>query len=83
MLQMYFAYDGAYNFLIDYFEEFHNEVSKKQVKDLLEWWNQYVFFIWLSTCSHLTLFFRQHVFTIAASNESQDLLIAQQDQDYD
>lgn len=64
-----FSFVAFYNFLVDYFEEFRNDSSKKRVNTLLSWWNRQVF--------------PQHVATTADSTESYDLLTAQQDEDYD
>ncbi|KAF8955386.1 hypothetical protein BDZ97DRAFT_1764959 [Flammula alnicola] len=38
-----FSFIGFYNFIINYFEEFHNPASQCRVDDLLAWWNSQVF----------------------------------------
>ncbi|KDR66439.1 hypothetical protein GALMADRAFT_283872 [Galerina marginata CBS 339.88] len=54
-----------YNFLVDYLEVFRNDAKKNRVEGLLAWWNSNVF--------------PHHVATAPESNESQDLLAAQED----
>jgi len=62
---------GFYSFLVDHFEEFRSDASKKRVDALLQvvWSNRQIF--------------PEHVVTTTDSNESYDLLAAQQDEVYD
>lgn len=49
-----FHYPSFYNFIVDFFEEAQDMSSKKSVDDLLQWWNQYVFFLSVYDCVQLS-----------------------------
>jgi len=33
-----------YNFIVDYFEDVEDDISKEAITELLHWWNRYFFF---------------------------------------
>ncbi|KAF8954717.1 hypothetical protein BDZ97DRAFT_1927811 [Flammula alnicola] len=59
-----FSFIGFYNFIVDYFEEFHNPASQCRVDDLLAWWNSQVFL--------------QHVAATTDSDASRNRLLEQE-----
>jgi len=39
-----FHYPSFYNFIVDYFEDVEDDISKEAITELLRWWNRYFFF---------------------------------------
>lgn len=50
-----FNFIAFYNFLVDYFEERCDTASRRQIDNLLAWWNRYVLITLISPCLTLLL----------------------------
>ncbi|KAF9529567.1 hypothetical protein CPB83DRAFT_893380 [Crepidotus variabilis] len=61
-----FSYHSLYNFIIDFFEDVHDPITRRKVDQLLVWWNLQVF--------------PDHVATVSDSQKSNDKLKRQRAQ---